>query len=294
MTKDKRPKPRKFLKDLGFLFDLKPAQRDRKFLKLLPPEDQEVVERVWAAAGVGLDISTQLYTVPKTLEQAAALFSHDADRYLASMTWVADVVDETQPSSVVDVGCGAGLLLKFLRERDNHIELNGIDAAENLVQIGAELIEQDLLVGDYLTYAPPSKYDLVICEFGYDNSSIPQSRKPHSSAMCGPASYCPGCAEDAQAHFREYMKAWRQWSRPEGALALAGRMTDYTDVRAVTLAAQEEGWLVDLERSRILATADRFNGKQFFPAWYFTSDKARSATQEEIATFYVKRGKVSR
>ncbi len=291
MTND-RPQPRKFLKDLGFLFDLKPAQRDRKFLKLLTPEDQEVVEGVWAAAGAGLDISTQLYSVPKNLEQATALYSHDADRYVASMAWIADVVGATKPSSVMEMGCGAGLLLKFLLKRDSSIQVNGIDSAENLVRIGSELIEQRLLVGDYLTYTPTTQYDLVICEFGYDNSKFPPSRKPHSSATCGPAQYCPGCAEDAQFHFREYMGAWRKWSRPSGALAVTGRMTDYTDVRAATLAAKELGWFVDLSQSRILATADRYNGNQIFPAWYFTTDERQSATDEEVATFYVKRGRV--
>lgn len=291
MTKDRRPQPRKFLKDLGFFFDLKPAQLDRKFLKLLAPEDQETVERVWAAASVGLDISAQLYSVPKTIEQATALFSHDADRYLASLAWIAGVVDATRPSSVIDMGCGAGLLLKFLRERDSTIHVNGIDTAKNLVRIGSELLEQRLLDGDYLNYEPNSQYDLVVCEFGYDNSSIPASRKPHSSAKCGPASYCPGCAEDAQSHFQECMKAWRKWSGQSGALALTGRMTDYTDVRAVTMAAKDQGWFVDLSRSKVLATIDRYNRKQFFPAWYFTTDEDKSAKDEEIAAFYVQRGR---
>lgn len=284
--------PRKFLKNLGFLFNERPAKVDRTFLKLLSPEDQRTVETVWAAAGAGIDIGTQLYSVPKTLEQAAALFSHDADRYVKSMGWMADVVEAIGPKSVVDMGCGAGLLIRFLQERVANLDLFGVDASRNLVEVGEELTGQSLLCADYLNCVPSRRFELVICEFGYDNSKIPESRKPHSSAECGPASYCPGCAQDAQAHFGEYMRAWRGWATEQGGLALTGRMTDYTDVRAITLAAEEVGWFVDLDHSSILRVSDRMVGIQHFPAFYFTADIGRKATEAEIAEFYISRGKV--
>ena len=149
------------------------------------------------------------------------------------------------------------------------------------------MIGHSLCSGDYLSNEPDGLYDLVVCEFGYDNSNIPQSTTPHSSGQCGPASYCPGCAKDAQGHFRDYMRAWRRWGTQDGALGLVGRMTDYTDVRAVTLAARDEGWYVSLKRSEILTIKDARRGSERFPAWYFTSDKASGASEEAIANFYV-------
>lgn len=286
MKNETRLIARKFLKDLGFFFELKPAQIDRKFLKMLPPDQKALVELIWTKSQLGIDVSKELYSTPKTLAQASALFSHDAFRYVDTMSWITDVVDEKSPSSLVEMGCGAGFLLKFLNERRGDMHVNGVDAAENLIRIGSKLIEQDLITGDYLTLMPDSEYDLIICDFGYDNSDIPVSRKPHSSISCGPATYCPGCAEDMQFHFAKYMKAWRKWARPNGSLALTGRMTDYTNVRAITFAAKDQGWFVDLSQSKILACTNRYIGKEFFPAWYFTTDESQSATDEEIATFY--------
>lgn len=279
--------PRKHLKDSGFIFDAKPAQLDKRFYKTLSPEDQETVEHVWSAAAMGLDISSEFYKVPKNLKQACTLFSHDADRYVVSMGWISDVVERTNPGSLVEMGCGAGLLINYLQKKTPHLKLNGIDGAKNLIEIGSSLTNLDLIAGDYLTTEPDGEYEMIVCEFGYDNSSIPLSTKPHSAAQCGLASYCPGCAEDSRTHFREYMAAWRRWGTSKGRLAMVGRMTDYTDVRAVTLAARDVGWHVQLEHSAILKIRDERRGSQKFPAWYFTTEEAGAASEEDIANFYM-------
>lgn len=292
MAQDTKLNPRKYLKDAGFIFDAKPAQLDKRFSKMLSPDDQETVERVWSAATMGLDVSSELYTVPKNLKQACTLFSHDADRYIVSMGWIADLVERTDPASLFEMGCGAGLLINYLQSRAPRLTSSGIDGAKNLVEIGRSLTNLDLLFGNYLTTQPIGEYEMIVCEFGYDNSSIPPSRKPHSSAQCGLASYCPGCAEDARTHFREYMQAWRRWGTTESKLAMVGRMTDYTDIRAVTLAAQDVGWHVHLEHSAILTLRDERRGPQKFPAWYFTTDEAGAASDEEIANFYMTGKKV--
>lgn len=89
--------PRKYLKDSGFIFDAKPALLDKRFFKMLSLEDQKTVENVWSAAAMGLDISRELYAVPKNLKQACMLFSHDADRYTVSMGWIAGLVEGNGP-----------------------------------------------------------------------------------------------------------------------------------------------------------------------------------------------------
>lgn len=287
MTQGTKLTPRKYLKDMGFIFDVKPAQLDKRFFKTLSAVDQETVEQVWSAAAMGLDISRELYAVPKNLKQACALFSHDAERYIASMEWISDLVERTNPASLIDMGCGAGLLINYLQKKKSPASLNGIDGAKNLVDIGRSLTNLDLIAGDYLNVEPIGEYELIVCEFGYDNSDIPPSKRPHSAAQCGLASYCPGCAEDARAHFREYMAAWRRWGTSESKLAIVGRMTDYIDVRAVTLAAQDVGWHVHLEHSAMLIVRDKISGSQKFPALYFTTDGACAASERDIADFFV-------
>ena len=72
---------------------------------------------------------------------------------------------------------------------------------------------------------------------------------------------------------------------------MVGRMTDYTDIRAVTLAARDVGWYVHLEHSAILRIKDERRGSQKFPAWFFTTEEAGAASEEDIANFYMK-GKI--
>lgn len=60
-------------------------------------------------------------------------------------------------ASVLDVGCGDGALLKYLREHRFDISLTGIDLKKN-VHEGIEFIQ-----GDIMQYRPDTKYDVVIC-----------------------------------------------------------------------------------------------------------------------------------
>jgi hypothetical protein len=64
-------------------------------------------------------------------------------------------------------------------------------------------------------------------------------------------------------------------------------MTDYTNVRAVTLAAQDVGWHVNLQHSAILKIKDERSGSQKFPAWHFTTEETGAASEEDIANFYM-------
>jgi hypothetical protein len=286
MLDNNKLNPRKFLKSAGFLFDIRPSQRDARLAKLLSPQQREIFEDVTMAAAAGVDKSTDLYAIPQSLKQASVLFSHDAKRYLVSMNWVADLIAKQSPETIIDMGCVAGLLLNFIQQRFPNIRVNGIDLAENLIEIGRELTELNLIFDSYLTANPDDHYDLIVCEFGYDNSNIPPSTKPHTSANCGAVSYCPGCAEDKQSHFGEYMKSWRKWGGEKSNLALVGRMANYSDVRAMTLAAKGQGWHVSLGSSAILEIKEKGQEPEKFPAFYFATDATLAASEEEIANFY--------
>ena len=56
-------------------------------------------------------------------------------------------------------------------------------APRNLIDIGSELCGYALNAGDYLEVQPDQKYDLILCDFGFDqtiftSSSLPKAAGP--------------------------------------------------------------------------------------------------------------------
>ena len=109
-----------------------------------------------------------MYRLPKTRRQAALLFSFGWPRANASMKWLDHLVRKIAPNSIVEMGCGAGFLLRYIQSRYPDLRLQGIDSADNLIRIASELCGTPLIDGDYLEVQPDQKYDLVICDFGFD------------------------------------------------------------------------------------------------------------------------------
>ena len=143
--------------------------------------------------------------------------------------------------------------------------------------------------GDYLAVEPDDTYDLIICNFGFDNPNFSPSRSPHSSTTCGPAAYCPGCSDDLKPQIERYMKAWRRWGTIDASLIITGRISDFGMLRAFVLGAQETDWHIALEPSTVLKVKTVWGEVERFPALFFRSG-ARSkpaVDMEDIARFYV-------
>ena len=51
---------------------------------------------------------------------------------------------------------------------DEVLLFQGIDGARNLIDIGSELCGHALIAGDYLEVQPDQRYDLIVCDFGFD------------------------------------------------------------------------------------------------------------------------------
>lgn len=233
--------PRAFLKKLGFQFDKKTLALDRAFLKSLPADERDEVEDIWMRLHSGIGHVSELYSVPKTEKQAALLFSHDGARSVATMSWFSDVVDRQQPRTVLEAGCGAGYLLRFLRSRYRHMKFTGIDRQANLVAIAATDTELDLHASSFDQAEIPDRFDLVICDFGWDNQDIPASSKPHSSAEIAGALYCPGCSDDQVPFFLDLLGQFKSWLSETGKIAIVGRFPNIGSIRAFYIAAERCG-----------------------------------------------------
>ena len=279
--------PRAYLKKLGFQFDKKPPALDRAFLKSLPADTRDEVEDIWMRLHSGLGHISELYAVPKTEKQAALLFSHDAARMLATMSWFADEVDRLQPRTVLDAGCGAGYLLRYLHARHPDVRFSGIDRQENLVSIAAADAELNLHASSFDEAEPGDSFDLIISDFGWDNQDIPTSNKPHSSAEIAGAPYCPGCSDDQVPFFFALLDRFRNWLSENGQMAILGRLPEIGAIRAFYIAAERCGLFVQpggFEVLKVVTSA----GVERFPAFLIAKQNSTTGSLplESIAAAY--------
>lgn len=278
--------PKAYLKEFGVQFDTKPAQLNNRFKATLPPELQEELEEAWSMRSMGVESLSTLYAIPRTMKQAALLFSHDARRYQKSLAWFDRVAMQLDAESIFEMGCGAGFTGGFLKSQAPDRVVSGVEAKENLANIASELVGAELVVGDYLQLDPAFRADLVICDFGFDLANFRPSTKPHRSAQFEEFQYCPGCSDDLTPQFEKYIAAWRGWMQPGGHLAVAGRLTDFGSVLAFGKAAKRLGMSVIDGLSTVLTTQEPGLGRQRFPALVFVDDGQARFSAEDAAKIY--------
>lgn len=277
---------RGFLKREGFDFDKKAHQIDRAFLKLFSKKDADEIRGIWEQIHMLGASPTKLYAMPRTLEQAHLLMSYDRERYLAGFEWLGKRVEALKLSSVLEVGTGTGVLLRYLAANFPDVRLEGIDLESSLVGAAPADPRVSLLVGDYLEMEARSEFDLVICNFGFDSDRFPKSKTPHSIAQVGGSQFCPGCSDDLAGHLQQYFRAWRRWTHQDGTLLLTGRISSFGFLRAVVIAASAEGWEFQLDDSTVLKVMDPDEGPQRFPALQFRATSKPALSVEDAERFF--------
>lgn len=278
--------PRSFLKKIGLQFDKSPEALNRAFLKSFAPEHRSLVEDTLFNFQMGIANVRDIYSLPQTDQQLTLLVSHDANRMVASIGWIKAVVDDLAPASIFEVGCGGGYLLRYLRKLNPHVTLGGIDRQDNFTRI-LENCDANIVVlcGDVFSTEPSADYELIVCDFGWDNHDIPHSKTPHSVAEIAGQSFCPGCSDDLIPHYRDMLAAWKKWGTEGAKLAVTGRLMDVTELRAFVLAAQLNDWHIDLRHARTLRSRNGLGEPEKFPALVFTTEAGRQVN--EIIEFLV-------
>lgn len=215
--------PRAFLKKLGFVFDKKPTAIDNALRKALDDEGQNALHSAFTNIHIYNASTNILYQIPKTQQQAALLFSHDSSRIVYSLTWVNKVIKRLDPSSIIEFGCGAGFQLQYINHCFPDVALVGIDKSINLLNTIPERTNIQTSALDYFEYSSDEKYDLVLCDFGWDNSDIPSGPTPHNTETIYGKAICPGCAETAQQFYVQMLSTFVQNVSEIGSLAITGR-----------------------------------------------------------------------
>lgn len=271
--------PRAYLKKQGVIFGKSLRALDRAFLNSFPEDRRPTVEDVLERIRLGVSTVKELYDLPRTREQISLLVSHDAPRMCASLEWFKSGVAYLKPTSVVEFGCGAGYLLGYLRHSHPDLTLAGVERQSNLAKLVVEDERLTVFEGDYRELAPVDRYDLVVCDFGWDNHDIPASTSPHSSAELAGYPYCPGCSDDEVPFFASMLTEWKRWAKPKAPLVVAGRLMDVSDLRAFVLAAEQVGWHLAADRSGQLVVTNLAGETEDFPALSFSPKKEMPAAR---------------
>lgn len=279
MTDRQKIGVRAFLKKLGFVFDRTPQQIDKALLSALSVEDRLRLQAIWGLRNAGFGDGLEMYEVPRTAKQATLLFSHDGPRAVATVTWFTEVVDAQSPRSIAEMGCGAGFLLAYLKEKLPSLVATGIDAADNLTRIASNLSDADVICGDHLFAEPRCRADLVICDFGIDLMRLRASTRVHVVVEAGGQPFCLNCSDDTLSQLAQFFHAWRRWGTDEAPLAFTGRIGEVGLLRAVVLAAADAGWALDAGASKMLIVENIVGETERFPALFFKPEEAPDLDQ---------------
>jgi trans-aconitate methyltransferase len=103
----------------------------------------------------------------KLLKQANILWSYDRARYLATFDWVHAQLVRSRPASAIEMGCGTGNLLRFMRANFPDMALRGLEEEPSLAAIAKLASDIPVTETNYLNAKPDRSYDAVICNSGF-------------------------------------------------------------------------------------------------------------------------------
>ncbi len=108
----------------------------------------------------------------------------DLELYHDSYDFVCKAL-EKQHSTILDVGCGPGIIAKYLLSKRPDFRIHGIDSAPNMIALASELIPdatfQVLDCRDLLQLN--AKYDAIVCGFCLPYLTPPEAHKMVADAV---------------------------------------------------------------------------------------------------------------
>ena len=274
----------KFLKSLGLTGEVNHKQLDNRLLRSLNEDEKSDLRNAWVKLH-NYDTTSDLYSIPKTLKQASLLFSHDYFRIKTSMEWISDLVECLKPNAIVDMGCGYGVLIRFLQLKFPDISFMGIDKKENLISIGSNLTGINLISGDYSTYDQEKSYDMIICDFGFDMEDLLLPKNAHTSTEIQGISFCSQCCRDFEEKLNPFVVSWKKWGGSSPDLVMTGRISNNPSYLLATLrAANKNGWNLNLDKTTCLKVYDpRSKRSEIFPGLLFQTSEDNQVEKNFVA-----------
>lgn len=100
-------------------------------------------------------IESEFYLVKKEKYPASPDNFHDCKNLIAK-------IDLKENSNIIDIGCGNGAFLDYLRENTQFYNLHGIDLNKKAVEFAKEIRNLNVVRHNINDYNPKGKFDLVI------------------------------------------------------------------------------------------------------------------------------------
>ena len=271
-----------FLSSLGFKFNMTPQKLDKLFYRSLDAQGKGSFDAYVESRLYGNAETKRIFQIPKTVKQAALLFSHDGERSVSSLRWLAGVLKTENPGTILDLGCGAGFTIQYLSQNFPEFKFEGLEANANLVSIAEELTNSTVWQMNYLCERPAGCYDYLICEFGWDPEDIFVGLSPHDEdGNIDGHQYCMGCSRAAQASFTKMLQSWSSLMSDNGKILLTGRLAHMGHLIALLEAANKVG--LQPENSSNQWIYWRAQGeKQRAPALVLSRNRNRNLTEVEL------------
>lgn len=232
----------------------------------------------------GLCNATDLYRLPENLTQSSLLLSIDRNRYVRNLQFLKRTLVRLDPSSIVEFGSGDGLALHYARTLLPDCEVLGIEREANLAKIANAERGIETRIADYRAVANESGkvFELGLCNFGWENSDLTPSTRPHVIRRLGKHEICQACAEDMRDELIPIMQAWKTWLTEEATLIVAGRITSPTEGWAFASAAGQCGWNLSLKDSSILRVPSDQGLHEHFPHLVFKCESRSFDNPDKI------------
>lgn len=275
------------MKKLSYLFGKTPAQTEAAFFAAIGRQRAlDYRKRARARHEKGAPISL-LYSALNDAKEANLLFSEQAEAELAAFAWISKRVVENvgDGGRVLEMGPGTGVLLSWLRLTRPDLQLAGAEREPNFRKMAIDVCGEGvtLLDWDYDHPAPEGtcEFDVLITAFGIDFSprasfvddsigaevALDLRRLPDYSIY----------RENAQAKLQN----WRAVAVDGAKLFAILRLPGLAEFLAVSDAAAEAGWSIDLPSSEILKV-----GREQFPALQFVASRTESPSTEDLIAWW--------
>jgi SAM-dependent methyltransferase len=181
--------------------------------------------------------------------------------------------------SVVDLGCGTGLLASFIAKNHSGCLVTGMDRIRNIHEMTRAKHQQPNLTFELRDYTRPhqdlsGQYDVLMCGMGLEFSAhvLHNGIDPHNCRT--------------SSGYRQYrsqtvpcFKSWHGMARPGATLITVLRLYNHVRGLAVADAAHAAGWELDLGQSRWL-NVDKLG--ESHPLWVFRYNSGPVDAVKEI------------
>ena len=116
---------------------------------------------------------------------------------------------------------------------------------------------------------------------------MPEPSPPHVTVQLNNTNFCINCSNELIPYFRNLIHVLANWTNPNGKIILCGRLADFSDIRALFLAAKEEDWVVNKNEFQVLSYKST-DGAEYFPAFVFShsTNSKNPMSLQEIETIY--------